>query len=390
LGTIRPQIFTYLFFFLELLVLEKATAGREYWLWVLPILLAVWVNLHGGVLAGAVVIGTWIAVRLVMRPRGDLSRLDRSLGSGILVGLVGIACGLALLLNPYGAELGEFLLRTATVPRPEISEWTPLRLMSLPGQLYLTLLAIGISGLVWSCRRREPVVILILSVAALLPLISNRHYPLFALTLVVLGGEHIADVWNRWWRRTGFCLGQSRWIAAVSLVVSVVLIGLSLPRLGCIRIEPFYFAFPARAVALLEQSGVRGNMAVPFDWGEYVLWHLGPGIQVSIDGRRETVYSDESYRQSLDFARGTGDWDALLRTAPTDLVLVPIGSPPASLLSGTDGWIPLYKDTFCVLFARAGLPSLDQIVKTPIPQLPDNGGGLCFPAPSRGQHGLSQ
>jgi len=388
LGTIRPQIFTYLFFLFQLLLLEKAATGREYWLWVLPILLAIWVNLHGGVLAGAMVIGIWIAVRIFVRPTGDPSRLDRSRGAGILVGLVGFACGLALLLNPHGVELVEFLLRTATIPRPEISEWTPLRLMSLPGQLYLALLAIGIAGLVWSGRRREPEAILIFSVAALLPLISNRHYPLFALSLVVLGGEHIADVWKRWRRPTWFCFGRSRWIAAVSFLVSLVLIGLSLPRFGCIRVEPFYFAFPARAVALLKQSGVRGNMTVAFDWGEYVLWYLGPGIKVSIDGRRETVYSDESYRQSLDFARGTGDWDALLKTAPTDLVLAPIGSPTANLLSRTAGWVPLYHDTFCVLFAREGFPGLGQILQSPIPFLPDDGEGLCFPAPGRSYRGV--
>jgi hypothetical protein len=383
LGTIRPQIFTYLNFFFELLLLEKAIAGREYWLWLLPILLAVWVNLHGGVLAGAVVLGIWIAVQLVVRPTVDPSRLDRSRGASILIGLVGFACGLALLLNPYGAELVVFLLRTATMPRPEISEWTPLGLMSLPGQLYLALLVIGTSGLVWSRRRREPTAILIFSVAALLPLISNRHYPLFALTLVVLGGEHIADVWNRWCRPTRFRFAQGRGIAAISVLVSLVLTGLALPGFGCIRIEPFYFAFPARAVALLKQSGVRGNMAVSFDWGEYVLWYLGPGIQVSIDGRRETVYSDESYRQSLDFARGTGDWDALLRTAPTDLVLVPMGSPTANLLSRTAKWVPLYKDSYCVLFVREGFPGLGEILQSPIPSLSDNGAGLCFPAPDR-------
>src|SRR5207248_600661 len=102
---------------------------------------------------------------------------------------------------------------------------------------------------------------------------------------------------------------------------SLLLMALSVPRFGCIRVEPGYFPFPARAVAWLKQSGIRGNVAVPFDWGEYVLWHLGPGIRVSIDGRRETIYSDKAYRQSLDFERGTGVWDALLKTAPTDLVL---------------------------------------------------------------------
>jgi hypothetical protein len=159
------------------------------------------------------------------------------------------------------------------------------------------------------------------------------------------------------------------------------MIGLSWQRFGCIRIDTNYFAYPARAVALLKQSGVRGNMAVPFDWGEYVLWHLGPGVKVSIDGRRETLYSDEAYRQSLDFEHGRGVWNALLETSPTDLVLARNESPAANLLGRTNGWIPLYQDTFCVIFARAGLPGLDQIMKTPVPLLTDNAAGLCFPAP---------
>jgi hypothetical protein len=53
IGTIRPQLFTYLFFLVALVVLSTADTGREYRLWLLPVLLAVWVNLHGGVLAGA-------------------------------------------------------------------------------------------------------------------------------------------------------------------------------------------------------------------------------------------------------------------------------------------------------------------------------------------------
>ena len=37
-----------------------------------------------------------------------------------------------------------------------------------------------------------------------------------------------------------------------------------------------------RAVALLKQSGIKGNMAVPYEWGEYVLWHMSPGVKVSM------------------------------------------------------------------------------------------------------------
>jgi hypothetical protein len=385
LGTIRPQIFTYLLFFLQLLVLDRADKGRRIWRWALPILFMAWVNLHGGVLAGIGVLGLWIMVQFVDRLRDGTGRPANGLRDLVHIALVGVACGLALLLNPYRAALLEFLVRTATVSRPEITEWSPLGLTSLPGQVYLVLVGIAICGLIYTTRRRKPESIVILCVTAVLPLLSQRHYPLFALTLVALMGEHIADAWKRIPLLKAHRSCQMRSIGAIGLFVAVVMALYSLPQLGCIRVEPYYFAFPARAVAFLRESSIRGNMAVPFDWGEYVLWHLGPGVQVSIDGRRETVYSDESYRESRDFERGTGVWDALLKPATTDLVLVPIGSPTANLLTGKNGWVPLYHDSFCLLFAREGHPSIIQLVKNPVPALPDNGNGLCFPG-SRGSH----
>lgn len=218
-------------------------------------------------------------------------------------------------------------------------------------------------------------------VTAALPLVSNRHYPLFALTLVVVAGEHIADVCNRWSRPGWSRLGQSRLIASVSIVVALVMVGLSIRHWGCIRIEPFYFGFPARAVALLKQNEIRGNMAVPFDWGEYVLWHVGPAVKVSIDGRRETIYSDEAYEQSRHFEQGTGVWNALLKTSNTDVVMAHNGSATANLMACSDGWVPVYQDTFCVIFIRGDFPGLAQIAEQPGPTLPDNGNGLCFPAP---------
>ena len=198
LGTIRPQIFTYLFFYGELVLLDKASSGRDRWLWVLPLMLAVWMNLHGGVLAGAGVLGIWIVVRLIAHPLDHSRSVERRLHAGLNLGLIAVASGGALLINPYGAELVAFLLRTATVARPEIREWVPLALVSLPGQLYLGLLLIGGAGMVGSRRPRPPEAVVILIVTAALPLVSSRHYPLFALALVVLAGEHIADVWTRW------------------------------------------------------------------------------------------------------------------------------------------------------------------------------------------------
>jgi hypothetical protein len=42
----------------------------------------------------------------------------------------------------------------------------------------------------------------------------------------------------------------------------------------------------------MKQTCAHENVLTWFDWGEYAIWHLSPaGIRVSMDGRRETVYS---------------------------------------------------------------------------------------------------
>jgi hypothetical protein len=381
LGTVRPHIFTYLCFLVLLLLLSQAPTAGLGWQWIIPIVFVFWVNVHGGVLAGIGVLLLWMIGMLVgsVGMRNAPTRLSRT--SIVGVGAPAIIAGMALLLNPYGAVLIRFLLRTATVPRPEISEWTALGMLSARGFVYLGLVALALTACVWSRRARSAAGFMVLGATAVVTVISNRHFPLFALAVVVVAGEHIADVWNRAVPAGLMRIRQSAWPAVLSLVASVVLVGAAVPRFGCIRIEANHFAFPARVVELLRQSGARGNMAVMFDWGEYVLWHLGPGLKVSIDGRRETVYSDASYQQTVDFARGTGDWAALLRDGRTDLILMPNGAPAAGSLSRIDGWIPLYQDTFCVLFVRAGYQGIEQIMANPVPAVPDNGDGLCFPGP---------
>jgi hypothetical protein len=45
----------------------------------------------------------------------------------------------------------------------------------------------------------------------------------------------------------------------------------------------------------------HGRLFVPFNWGEYAIWHF-PGLRVSLDGRRETVYSDRAMAAQRDGA----------------------------------------------------------------------------------------
>jgi hypothetical protein len=152
-------------------------------------------------------------------------------------------------------------------------------------------------------------------------------------------------------------------IAWLLLAEAVVLLLFAIPRFRQIDVDAS--AYPTGAVRLLKASGVDGHLAVFYDWGEYVLWHLGPRIKVSIDGRRETVYSDRVRQENLMFMDGVGEWDRLLRKYDTHLALVPKDLPIWNLMKRQPGWILLYEDAVSGLFGRQDWPALTAIEGAP-------------------------
>jgi hypothetical protein len=362
-----------------LLLIYQAEHGRPQYLWLAPPLFALWVNLHGGFLAGLGILLLWFFTHLAFvllrarQPRAlSLSKLAMPVAVSVL----------ATLLNPYGVELLVFLLRTATVARPDITEWRPIVIMTPLGAMYIAILGVAVAALVYSRRERCPALITLFVCASLLPLMAVRHTQLFALVVAVLAGEHIGDAWGRVSsgrqsnRSAAGANGPRPWLAGLSLIGAVVLVGLALPNFSCIRPYPVY---ARRAIALLKQSGVSGNLAVHFTWGEYAIWHLSPGIKVSVDGRRETVYSDEIRRENLDFRMGTGDWDALLSKHETNLALVSKKFPVFNLMQLKPDWILVYEDSVSGLFVQRGSPLVEQIQETDPPALANTGAGVCFP-----------
>jgi hypothetical protein len=270
-----------------------------------------------------------------------------------------------------------FLLRTATVARPEIGEWGPIVVTAPEGVAWLLVVAISIFVLIRSRLPRRPALIAVFAVTALLPLQAQRHAPLFALSFAVLVGEHLADVWNRA-MPSQMPAGRKLPVFAPFAVAAGFFL-FALPHFVCIPIEPSFIRFPVRAVAVMDRAGVKGNLATFFDWGEYILWHLSSNVRVSIDGRRETVYSPESYNRSLRFLYGVGEWDAILDDPLTDMALVGRDQPTYNLIRLKPGWQLVYEDDLSGLFLRDDSPQAETIRQTVAPDLPADGAGVCIP-----------
>lgn len=183
---IRPLQFTIPAFAVTLIVIYQVEHdGHAAALWILPPVYAVWANLHGGWLAGLALVGVWAATRVI---------LDRQ---WLRIGLPVVATVAAVCLNPYTWHLPVFLLHTATGARPEIIEWTPLRITSAYGVLYAAVLGVSITGLILSRLEKRPLVLVLFAITSLLPFAALRHVPLAAIGAVILAGPHVADLYRR-------------------------------------------------------------------------------------------------------------------------------------------------------------------------------------------------
>ena len=75
-----------------------------------------------------------------------------------------------------------------------------------------------------------------------------------------------------------------------------------------------------------------------------------------MDGRRETVYSDEAINRHLTFYTSPEDRKAVLDALQPDYIWVPSRLEVTSRLVG-DGWHPVFVGPISTLLSRAAVPA---------------------------------
>ena len=121
----RPQLFTYAFFALFVVVLFGFLLRRRAHLWILPIVMLVWANAHGGFVAGLGAIGLAILLRASENVTTGPFRLRRILDGTAALWMALVACVGATLINPIGWRLWAYLFTelTNSTNRENIVEW---------------------------------------------------------------------------------------------------------------------------------------------------------------------------------------------------------------------------------------------------------------------------
>jgi len=283
------------------------------------------------------------------------------------------------LANPYGWRMWQFLVTTVGFGRAEITDWQPLyRLGAGYVALWMVLTFAALLGVrhAWRSRTwelRRLVVVATLGVASFQ---VSRLEAFFAISVVLLLGPSMAAALRARWNpstvpqvtQRGFATVLAIAIAATLIIGGVVV---SADNVSCVRME--VNQPEPEVVAIVKQRGLQGRLVVWFDWGEYAIWHFAPDLLVSIDGRRETVYSDPVMQKHLNFYYVPASADAFLAETLPDHIWLPVDLPVVSSLLA-DGWMPLYRGPRSIWLSR------DASDAAPAPQLAESG-RRCFPGP---------
>ncbi len=365
---VRPQLFSVLLFAALIYVFVRSERGStRTLLWTIPILV-LWANFHGGWLVGVGTVGLWCigAARQGAMERGAMGDRRWASGDGMQGGdraisdcrlpiahcppcplLIAVAAAGATLVNPYGVGLWAFLTETVRFGREAIGEWGPawnswttLGVWSCFALLTFVALRRGSTPLM----ERNPAALAIPILWGLAALRVNRLDTFFAMSVVGLMAGPLATLFSR---RASSPPLPLAWKAAGCAVAALMVVSVPATRktFTCIGIHA---TWPEPdAVDFMRERQMSGRIVTYFDWGEYAIWNMPADLKVSMDGRRETVYSDRSDRRPPAVVSRHRPRDRLSRRSACGLRLVAAPAPSRQNASAARMAHDLRRTHFC-------------------------------------------
>jgi hypothetical protein len=349
LDTPRPWLFTVLFFALELdLLMQARKTGKTRGLLWLPVIFALWANVHIQFIDGLLVLAIVLTESVLARRwTGIQTRIRPGWLSGIF-----IACILAPMANPYGwriygiaydlaAQSGVMnkVTELAALPFRSFSDWCTL------------IFVLAAAGVLARARRILFFESALLAFATIVSFRSQRDIWVVVIAAsAILAAELKGDDKNR------FQLTASS-VPFVAIATGLmVLLGFSVMHVDNAQLsKKLAEALPVSAVEVVKEKGWSGPLYNDYNWGGYLIWALR--MPVTIDGRA-ALYGDNLIDRSDKTWNGVPDWatDPDLRKA--SLVIGPVKSALTQLLRMDPRFELAYEDKLAAVFiARKNLPS---------------------------------
>ncbi len=358
----RPHLLSWLFFALFLHLIRDLKEGRRHPLYILPVIVAIWANIHPSF---------FLSVLLLILTASE-EALQIFVDAGTLPAVYRkcrpflwtiASCSLASLLNPYSWHLHAHIL---AVLNPElvngIQEYQSINFHNPPAGFFECMLLLAAASVFWSWQKKTANSTISVLFWAHVALFSARNVPLF----LMIATPVVAKMLNQLTAASGITrfhpihaivsqisqdlrfFERRRPIHALSALGVLVLAGLFAVNAPGFEGQFNPYAFPATAIPTVASSNARRIFASD-QWGGYLIYRLYPAKKVFIDGRAD-VFGSELSSDALGVQNARYDWKRQLDRFAVDMVIVKPDAPLASALKVSSDWMTLFDDGKAIVF----------------------------------------
>jgi hypothetical protein len=379
----RPHIFSFLLTLAFFVILEMHQREKRDYLKFLPLLMVLWVNLHGGYILGIILVllyagGNLLTYFTMPKEREGARKNLKSLA------IAAIATLLATFLNPRGPAIlyfpfnlvgREYIMDNVVEWRaPDFHKYVIFEVMLL---LYITIFVLS---------RRKPdifegCVALLLTHMALY---SVRYIPLAAIILSPMAAVRAGKVLDRITQYAsnikplkGVKEGVKNTSENVSslearptrhLLIYITLaicfaVALNGGRIGNARVMDFKHdkkRFPVDALNFAIEHHIAGKMFNNDGWGGYIIYRGYPQYMVFIDGRSD-MYGVPFLKEYVQVARAQIDYEQVLDKYEVSWIIFNANSPTCQLLAANPKWTLVYADTTANIIVK-NIPENRQLI----------------------------
>ncbi len=369
----RPHLVSWVLLLIALHLIDRAQEGRVRLLWWMPVLAALWADLHGS-------FPVLIALLLAYGGVNTFQQIAyegfqafwpavRRQQTYFVCAAIALA---ATLLNPYGWRLHEHIFRFLSDAKGlgMVSEYRPFNFRSdLAMRVEAFLVLGGCAGLFCFSRRRWATGVVVL-IWAHLAFESARCLPIFLFLAAVPVAELVTTILKsvqganvaKWLRELGSDLlsfgdgfeifERTKRIPLVPIVVTFLLAGVlgALPRASENIADFDSRDFPVAAARVIAKN--PDARVFTFDqWGAYLIYRLYPKMRVFVDDRID-FYGTDFSKKWVDTMEARYGWRTELESFKIDTVLLDVNAPLASVLKESRDWRSIFDDGHAIVFEK--------------------------------------
>jgi hypothetical protein len=355
----RPHIFSLMLTVVWYSVLNRFHYRGKNQLFVLPFIMLLWVNLHGGYIFGLMLLLVYLLGNLAGLYFSEKSGAPERVYKSKSLATIFAACLLASFCNPQGYRILFFPFALASDPflMNNVREFLSPNFHEPLTFKYLLLASIALFALSRVALNRVELGLVLLT--TYMALYSARYIPIYAVVTAPI----LLRLLDR--LKHDFPLNPMNWLsrrsAAFSLInrrslgylwlTGSILVVFTLAHMSSLHGEFDDTLFPKKAVDFIMAEHISGNLFNNEEFGDYMIYRAWPKYRVFFDGRSD-MYGGILGAEYLRVARTLPGWQDVLKKRRIDWIFFNTGSMLSSTLNTDPTWQLIYSDPVASIFVR--------------------------------------